>query len=523
MELKPLNRKAYVMNAIIAVIAIASIAMLFIMSFWTLDLSIKIDGDMIDSLGLEETSGEESSDASMTETINELKKALNDDPVVISLKLDLTSSMLIGSLLSTDAEDTVEEFVTAQVSTIMAGLEPAFDSLQTVVVKVGAKAAISEAKKSLFAELNEEDSQKVETALNEVGLTDSYIDETVEGLMESLKTNPNIDSVANEITGIVEEVIDKVFKAVDKEDSQIADLLGEDLAEYASMAPEEKKDMVNDFKAELREDFPEALSEALREIGLVDADDNVNIEGLFTQLIASMINGDTNMGGGSEEGGNEGDPSYTPDTDPYFPDQDPYNAPVYSSAPALGAEEGSSSAGSSSTGSGSSEENSQTLEEMISELLMEKLASGESVEAILMVLKVLALIMIITAAVWVYLLVKLLVKTLLCKNKTVGLFIPRHIGWIAFVVFVGIPFVLNLAIGNPDIVNQALSNVSPDFSMDEIMGEAGPILENISIVCTSGSIGSAIGTVLLLFILLPYRSLRRKFRRAIKKNKLKNI
>lgn len=513
-NLKPLNKKAYVMNAIIAVIAIVSIAMLFLMSFWTLDLSLKIDGNLVDAMGLEESMGssgegstgssgssEGSVDPSMAETVNELKKALNDDPVIVSIKLDLTSSMLIGSLISTDSVATVEDFVTAQVGVIMEGLQPAFDSLQTVVVKVGAKAAISGAKKSLFAELSEEDSQKVETALSEVGLTDSYIDETVENLMESLKTNPNIGSVASEITDIVEDVIDKVFEAVDKENSQIADLLGEDLAEYATMSPEDKQNAIDEIKTGIREELPQTLSDSLREIGLVDEEDNVNIESLFTELIASMM-----------EGGNQGN-------------TEPYNAPSYSAAPALGEGESSSSSapssGAGSTGSGTTEENKQTLEEMISEMLMQNLATEEVVLSILLVLKSLALILLITAAAWVYLLVKLLVKTLFCKNKTVGLFIPRHIGWIAFVVFVGIPFILNLAIANPDIVNQLLAKLNLG-TIESMLGDSAAMLSNLSIACTSGSIGSAIGTILLLFLLLPYRSLRRNFRRSIKNTRYHN-
>ncbi len=508
MDFKPLNKKAYIMNAIIAVIAIASIVMLFVMSFWTLNLSLKIDGDMLNSLGLDQEMGD---DPSLAETYADLKTALNDTPVVISINLDFSSSMLIGALVSSDADAVVEDFVNTQVGVILEGLQPAFDTMEAVVLKVGAKTAVSEAKKSIFTDLSEEDAQKVETALNEVGLTDSYIDETVDELIITLNENPKVDNVVNKITDVVEDVIDKVFEAVDKKDSQIAELLGEDLSEYLSMSEAEKQAKKDEIKADLREDLPASLTGALEELGLVDQDGNVNIEALLTELIASMIGGEGNP-----------EDEYNPEDEGNPEGGEYYNAPVFSASAMASEENLGSETGSDSASSGSEEENKQTLEEMISDLLMESLGSAETVEGIVMLLKVLAIILILTAAVWVYLLVKLIVKTFFCKNKTVGLFIPRHIGWIAFVVFVGIPFVLNLAIGNPSIVNQLLSKAGLG-SMDEMLGESAAMLKNFSITCGSGSIGSAIGTILLLFMLLPYRSLRRKIRRAIKKNKMKNI
>lgn len=491
---KPSKTATLVMNIIIALIAVVSIAMMFLMPFWSIDATLKMDGNLIESLGLEESLGE---DETMTQAVSDLKSSLDKDPVNISLQLKLQSKELISALTSKDAKATVENFITEQVGVIMDGLRPALDGLKTTVVKVSAKTAVMQAKNSMFQELaTEEDKVKVDTALNAAGFNDNFIDEKIDSLVEAINKDAKVENVVSEIQNIADESIDKIIAAVEGDTNGVlTELLGSDLANIKNETDQAKKtQLIADAKSAVNDAVEEMVTELVAEMNLEDSKGEINLDAFLANILNSALNQGSGDDGATSEQSN-------PTT----------NATMDG---ASGIESGTTSSGSTS-GTATDTTESKTLEETLSDFLLSKLGSEESIESVLMALQILAIVLVVTAVAWLYLLVKLFVK-IFCKNKTVGLFIPRHIGWIAYVVLVGIPFLINFVISHPETLQQLTEKLGQSVDVNSVMGEMGGILGNFSLVCNSGTIASAIGTVVLLLMLIPYRSLRKKYKKRIK-------
>lgn len=120
-------------------------------------------------------------------------------------------------------------------------------------------------------------------------------------------------------------------------------------------------------------------------------------------------------------------------------------------------------------------------------------------------MSVLGYFLLFIMACWAYVLIKVIVKMLFCKNKTVGLFFPRMFGWIPHVLFIGLPM---LAL---KFLPQILEQVGADA------GESlQTILNMLSVNFTSLTWVSALCTVVLLVVLFIYYPERRASKRAKK-------
>lgn len=124
--------------------------------------------------------------------------------------------------------------------------------------------------------------------------------------------------------------------------------------------------------------------------------------------------------------------------------------------------------------------------------------------------QVLAGVLLLTVASWIYLLIKLIVKTLFMKNKGVRLTAPRMLGWVPHVIFVGLP---QLLFGNMDMIFNALADQPEMAEMAEAITAIGNMF---SLQATSLTYISAICSVLLLVIGIPYGIWRRRNRKLLK-------
>lgn len=124
--------------------------------------------------------------------------------------------------------------------------------------------------------------------------------------------------------------------------------------------------------------------------------------------------------------------------------------------------------------------------------------------------QVLAGILLLTIASWIYLLIKLIVKTLFMKNKGVRLTAPRMLGWVPHVIFVGLP---QLFFGNMDMIFDALASQPEMVEMAEAITAIGDMF---SLQATSLTYVSAICSALLLVIGIPYGIWRRRSRKLLK-------
>lgn len=125
------------------------------------------------------------------------------------------------------------------------------------------------------------------------------------------------------------------------------------------------------------------------------------------------------------------------------------------------------------------------------------------------VLKTLGIFLLIVIAGWAYLLLKLLFK-LFARNKSVGMFVPKLLGWLPYVVFVGIPNLLFKSL------NTIATKFSNQLQLDaEAVNNLKQYASFITIKFSALTWVSAAAVLALIIIWFPYR----KWRKEAKKNK----
>ena len=152
-------------------------------------------------------------------------------------------------------------------------------------------------------------------------------------------------------------------------------------------------------------------------------------------------------------------------------------------------------------------------EDDLKELVGEKVNGflGENTQYVGWAIKGLGIFLIVVIASWGYIIIKCIVKMFM-KNKTVGMFFPRFFGWMPHVFFVGIPMLV-VRYGM-----QIASKFMP--SATEGVGETITKLQNF-LTLNIGSLTwvSALCTVILFVIWIPYYQWRRKIKKELKYGK----
>ncbi len=126
-------------------------------------------------------------------------------------------------------------------------------------------------------------------------------------------------------------------------------------------------------------------------------------------------------------------------------------------------------------------------------------------------MKVLGIFILIVIAAWAYFLIKLIVKTLFSKyNKTVGMFFPKFFGWMPHVFFVGLPMLL---FNNLDKIAEIAETQA---GMEGLAETVATLTSFAEINIASLTWVSALCSVLLLVIWIPYYQWRRRLKRMAK-------
>ena len=132
---------------------------------------------------------------------------------------------------------------------------------------------------------------------------------------------------------------------------------------------------------------------------------------------------------------------------------------------------------------------------------------GEKEEVITKVLQGLGIFIIFVIACWAYVILKLIIK-LFMKNKTVRVGLPQAFGWMPHVFFVGLPMTF---IKVAPLLIQKL----PEQAGEQVKEILDQITSMVSVTVSSLTWVSALCTVFLLIVTIPYY----RYRRQIKKEK----
>ena len=377
-----------IFNVLFAIVCAAAIVMYFISPVWRIDLKANISNEMMHEL----TGGE----------IDDLNEALGEDGTDVSLSIALDSMAVAQCLVQWDAAAMVDDILDRNLDSLATQLVAVIEPIAKNTIKTQASSAVkteikNAVKDYLSSPENEKTEEEVNALLTEAGVTDTYIEEKTDAIIDRLYTNgSSVDGVVDEVMRTVDEVY--------------ADLTASGVEEFQDIA--------------LTEESRESIRNAVADIVTDYADENgyINPEEIVNQLVIEALQ---SMSGESSEEEGAGTAALTAAS---------YAAASEAQQPA------DPSAQQPAGSSGSNEQLKTELKNYLSEQLLE----GPAAPAVFLpfVMLGLGILLAISLLSWVYLLLKILFKTFM-KNKYVKVKMPIILGWFLFLFLMLLP---NLAL-----------------------------------------------------------------------------
>lgn len=459
------QKKIVLCNIIMMLISVAAIVTLFTGCFMSLEVVVNLDGEILaDFVGNEGGEGEESSGeggggplpaaAEGTEmSSDELIAAFTNVKISIPVGLTLTSRDLLDSLVRADG-GSVEDIISRESGKIIEVLLNKADEILPRAIGAIVNVAVVKAE-------NEVKRQILEQTGNGKA--------TEEQIMEKLEEEHNvkkedIDEMETEITDAVAGLLSGEKSAEDisdmLKDSATLDKLVSIYAEEElkneggegeEITEERKKEKVDALKQEVVDQYDETIRK-MKDEGILTDDEKFD----KNKAVVGIIN----------------------------------------SAGIAGEEEGKI-------------ESIDDVKKLAADKINDTIAGGRDI--MVLVLQILGGFVLAVMAAWAYFLLKLIVKTIFCRqNKTVGMFAPKFFGWMPHVIFVGLPM---LVIKNLDKIASLLVDT---LGLGEEIGDIVDKLSSfVEINVNSLTWVSAVCAALLAVIWIPYY----RWRRQLKKEK----
>ena len=426
-----------IFNVLFAIVCAAAIVMYFISPVWRIDVKANISNEMMHEL----TGGE----------IDDLNEALGEDGTDVSLSIALDSMAVAQCLVQWDAAAMVSDILDRNLDSLATQLVAVIEPIAKNTIKTQASSAVkteikNAVKDYLSSPENEVTEERVNELLTEAGVTDTYIEEKTDAIIDRLYTN------GSTVDGVVDEVMTTV-------DEVYTDLTASNVEEFQDIA--------------LTEESRESIRSAVADIVTDYADENgyINPEEIVNRLVIEALQ---SMSGESSEEEGAGTAALTAAS---------YAAASEAQQPA------DPSAQQSPGSSGSNEQLKTELKNYLSEQLLE----GPAAPAVFLpfVMLGLGILLAISLLSWVYLLLKILFKTFM-KNKYVKVKMPIILGWFLFLFLMLLP---NLAL---TYIPTLLAGVLPA----EILS-VFTMLSGTSFF--SSAMYAAIAAAVLVVLCIPYR------------------
>lgn len=426
-----------IFNVLFAIVCAAAIVMYFISPVWRIDLKANISNEMMHEL----TGGE----------IDDLNEALGEDGTDVSLSIALDSMAVAQCLVQWDAAAMVDDILDRNLDSLATQLVAVIEPIAKNTIKTQASSAVkteikNAVKDYLSSPENEVTEERVNELLTEAGVTDTYIEEKTDAIIDRLYTN------GSSVDGVVDEVMTTV-------DEVYADLTASNVEEFQDIA--------------LTEESRESIRNAVADIVTDYADENgyINPEEIVNRLVIEALQ---SMSGESSEEEGAGTAALT--------------AASYAAA----SEAQQPSAPSAQQPAGSSDSNEQ-LKTELKNYLSEQLLEGPAAPAVFLpfVMLGLGVLLAISLLSWVYLLLKILCKTFM-KNKYVKVKMPIILGWFLFLFLMLLP---NLAL---TYIPTMLAGVLPAEILSVFTMLTGTTF-------FSSAMYAAIAAAVLIVLWIPYR------------------
>lgn len=200
-------------NIVIAALCIASIVAYFIMPFFRVDISYTLTAATLEELLPDTSSNTEEGSTGLLDGLD--FSTLLDEDIKLEVSIELKTKQIM-SAMNSNSTQLVEDILYDNVHKIVDQLDPYINDIVKKVVKTVVKDVFKselkeQIKENLSANMTTEDVQK---ELDDLGLTDTYIDEKTDQLIETIyKEGSTVDDAVTETVNIVKESLEQMKEA----------------------------------------------------------------------------------------------------------------------------------------------------------------------------------------------------------------------------------------------------------------------------------------------------------------------
>lgn len=453
---------AYIFNAVIVCFCALTIASYFFapaMNYGakvvtTPELTNELKTVLIteDSSSTEKEAGEISENEVMADVLDQLGK----DKVTLTFSIKATTPQLFALLFNkAETEAAIKRVINANVSSVLDKMSGSIDvvveNLSKSMLRLSVKSALSDTINDFIN--NEELSDKtVDTVLNDLGLTDEYLDEKSGKIFEAIKADgATVDTVTDATIAVIDEVVN--------------DLASSTTGEYENLSIENLPDGVK-----------ETIKSSIKSIigGFADKNGNINPDSIIYNVLGRALDK-------SSETPTEGGETAAIKTALFADGEKTYTK--------------------------------EDVEKLITDKI-NAFFTGSVISAISTSITLLTLGMALSFALWGWLVVKIVIK-LFAENPTIKVWSAIWLGSSPVTSLFITPAVAGLALSNlasaPAFITNALTKILP-ANVYNVLTAAS---KSISVTVNSTTMYTAIITAIFIVFSIFYMIFRKKLKREI--------
>lgn len=268
---------AYVFNAIIICFCALTIASYFFAPAMNYGAKVVTTPELTNELKTVLITEDSSPDSSQTgeisenEVIADVLDQLGKDKVTLTFSIKATTPQLFALLFNkAETEAAIKRVINANVSTVLDEMSGSIDvvveDLSKSMLRLSVKSALSDTINDFIS--NEESSDKtVDIVLNDLGLTDEYLDEKSGRIFEAIKADgATVDTVTDAAIKVIDDVVN--------------DLAASATGEYENLSIENLPDGVK-----------ETIKSSIKSIigGFADKNGNINLDSIIYNALGRAL------------------------------------------------------------------------------------------------------------------------------------------------------------------------------------------------------------------------------------------
>lgn len=453
---------AYVFNAIIICFCALTIASYFFAPAMNYGAKVVTTPELTNELKkvlITEDSSPDSSETgeiSENEVIADVLDQLGKDKVTLTFSIKATTPQLFALLFNkAETEAAIKRVINANVSTVLDEMSGSIDvvveDLSKSMLRLSVKSALSDTINDFIS--NEELSDKtVDTVLNDLGLTDEYLDEKSGRIFEAIKADgATVDTVTDATIAVIDEVVN--------------DLASSATGEYENLTIENLPDSVK-----------ETIKSSIKSIigGFADKNGNINPDSIIYNVLGRALDK-------SSETPTEGGETAAIKTALFADGEKTYTK--------------------------------EDVEKLITDKI-NAFFTGAVISAISTNITLLTLGMALSFALWGWLVIKIVIK-LFAENPTIKVWSAIWLGSSPVTSLFITPAVAGLALSNlasaPAFITNALTKILP-ANVYNVLTAAS---KSISVTVNSTTMYTAIITAIFIVFSIFYMIFRKKLKREI--------